>query len=109
MTKNNERKRLKVNDSIVIEDATIDDFIAKLQEAKSVAEGHGDKKATVEIQERQYQYDPDTYHRIIVAFSRPETDKEMTDRLNKEEEWKKMAEKSERETFERLSKKFSKM
>lgn len=86
--------------SIDFEYDSLDEAIAKLQSHR--ADYGGDAR----IEERHHEYSDGTYLAIMV--NEPETDREMTNRIAREEHHATIREERDRQEFERLQKKFGK-
>lgn len=101
MTVNRERKMIEVEyTSIDFEYNTLDEAIERLQKYR--AELGGDAWFII----RQHAYSDNAY--LALMTTRPETDAEMAKRIAGEELQTALREQQERETFERLAKKFGK-
>lgn len=101
MAVNRERKMIEDEyTSIDFEYNTLDEAINRLQKYRK--ELGGDARFSI----RQHEYSDNTYLALITT--RPETDAEMAKRIANEERWAAQREQQERETFERLAKKFGK-
>jgi len=101
MAVNRERKMIEVEyTSIDFEYNTLDEAIKRLQDYRK--DVGGDAQFAI----RQYDYSDNTY--LALMTKRPETDAEMAERIAGEERWAARREQQERETFERLAKKYGK-
>lgn len=101
MAVNRERKMIEVEyASIDFEYNTLDEAIKRLQTYRK--DVGGDARFAI----RQYEYSDNTY--LALMTTRPETDAEMAKRIAGEERWAAQREQQERETFERLAKKYGK-
>lgn len=101
MTVNRERKLVgHEKTSIDFEYDTLDEAIANLQRYREEYGG------AARIEERHRAYSDGTYLAIMVY--EPETDKEMTTRIAREEHYAAQQEERDRKDFERLQKKFGK-
>lgn len=102
MSVNRERKMVEDEyTSIDFEYNTLDEAIRRLQTYRQ--ELGGDARFSI----RQYEYSDNTY--LALMTTRPETDAEMDKRIANEERWAAQREQQERDTFERLAKKFGKV
>ena len=81
-------------------DNTLDEAIRRLQTYRK--ELGGDARFAI----REYEYSDNTY--LALMKTRPETDAEMAKRIANEERWAAQREQQERDTFERLAKKYGK-
>lgn len=101
MTVNRDRKMIEVEyTSIDLEYDTLDEAIERLQKYRK--DVGGDARFII----RQHAYSDNAY--LALMTTRPETDAEMAKRIAGEERWAARREQQERETFERLAKKFDK-
>jgi len=101
MTVNRERKLVwHEKTSIDFEYDTLDKAIANLQRHRE------DYGGAARIEERYHEYSDGKYLAIMVY--EPETDKEMTTRIAREEQFAARQEEHERKEYERLLKKFGK-
>ena len=99
MTVNRERKLVwHEKTSINFEYDTLDKAIANLQRHRE------DYGGAARIEERHCKYEDGTYLAIMV--NEPETDKEMTYRIAREEKYAAQREEFDRREFERLQNKF---
>ena len=101
MTVNRERKLVwHEKTSIDFEYDTLDEAIANLQRYRE------DYGGDARIDERHHEYSDGTYLAIMVC--EPETDRELTDRITREEHHATIRAERDRHEFERLKKKFGK-
>lgn len=108
---NSDQQRTMKYDSIEIStDRKLPDFAKSLEDiTKKIVEMGGDPKTTsVEIEKYFLQWDQNEYSRLIVSYQRPETDLEMTERIESELASEKQREIQDQAEYERLSKKFGK-
>ena len=108
---NSDPQRTMKYDSIPIStDRILPDFAKSLEDItkKIVEMGGSPESASVEIEKYFLEWDQNEYSRLIVSYKRPETDLELTQRVESERSYTEQAEVRDRAEYERLSKKFGK-